>query len=174
MKRSGCFLTLVIMLMIVFPFVVGFSFLLPDSENLRPILNLQEQIMCGNTQTLERETHSYGGETQVELYCVDSVGNRSDMTWKLVFIIFGAIGAPWVLLMVIVWLMGGFSAVNENSDDNPDQKTMTHSTQKQVASDGTLTLTDQLKQLDEAYQKRLINREEYDTTRQRILNDWGR
>lgn len=199
--RLGCFF---ILLVLIIPLIAFMPLFMSPSEIPAPINDGLTALICGGDKQLIRETFraSYHepGEVGINLYCEDEQGTRTDATGRMVLVLMGSIIVP--TLLMIAWgtmasknVVGQVGQVIRRAPYNTTSTTtytMSAGEFDQVKHSlglGDLNLDDivrnqqpqatgdfvaQLKQLDEAYEKRLINREEYDEARQRLLDNIGK
>lgn len=156
--KVGC----IIVLIIFIPFIVGLSLLLPESDLTRPIIQLQTTLLCDPDQHLQADPVSYvPGEIQLDVNCVDDDGTTKAVTWRLVLLILASMCFPFVILLIAIAILGNVEITRESDDLAPSSETYPD-------------LSTQLLELENAYQKRLLTREEYDDARRKILDSLGK
>lgn len=150
----------------------------------KPIADLHQAIICGGNSEILTETSqsSYhrSSESDFAVYCVNPEGEKTDVTWKFIVIfLFGVTFSAFAFGAFTTW-SAKRSSQETDADKNARLKQLTRSMGTDNVSVNDLrspspdTISAQLKQLDDAYQKRLIDREEYDKARQRLLDNIGK
>jgi hypothetical protein len=150
----------------------------------KPIADLHQAIICGKNSEILTETSqsSYhrSSESDFAVYCVNPEGERTDVTWKFIVIfLFGVTFSASAFGAFTAW-SAKRSSQPTDADKNARLGELTRSMGTDNVSVNDLrsaspdTISAQLKQLDDAYQKRLIDREEYDKARQRLLDNLGK
>lgn len=152
----------------------------------KPIADLHQAIICGSNSEILTETSqsSYhrSSESDFAVYCVNPEGERTDVTWKFIVIfLFGVTFSAFAIGAFTAW-SAKRSSQPTDADKNARLRQLTNSIgtdnlnvkDLRTPNRNSETLAEQLKQLDESYEARLINREEYDDARQRILENWGK
>ncbi|MDX2076401.1 MAG: SHOCT domain-containing protein [bacterium] len=195
--RGGCLLSTIAIFLDGFFFVFLFAPLLfADTAFAEQSKQFQGALLCGqDTYSVETFKASYHepGEMGLLFLCTDSNGKETDVTGGFIIIAMVAFIVPFLLIMVL--LTRGTSklaqptiasqgvVVSVDSQFSPE----VHEKLKQfglggivdqfnaIAFDnmpnGDKSLTEQLQEVQDAYDKNLITREEYDQLRQRIINN---
>jgi hypothetical protein len=198
--RGGCLLSGIIILLDGFLFIFLFAPLFfADTAFAEQSKRVQASLLCGENDTYAVETYkaSYHepGEVGVLFLCVDAEGKETDVTGGFIVIVLVAFIVPFFLLLFL-GLRGASKTVNtalagqgamiqgSGQPISPDSQAklwemragavfnhmMNSATASNVPSNDK-SLAEQLQELQEAYNKNLITREEYDQLRQRIINN---
>lgn len=174
--RLGCILFL---LLFTIPLLVMSPLVIDPASFPGPIADGFSFLLCGSDKTYVRETYrdSYHrpGEVGVNFHCEDENGERSDATGRFVLMVMIGFATP-ILLVVFFGVFKTKTLVQYMSKQAATHQGRTTSTSfhwtnanpSTSRTDGSLS--DQLKQLQQAYEDRLITREEYDTARQKLLD----
>ncbi len=199
--RGGCLLSGIIIFLDGFLFVFLFAPLFfADTAFAEQSKQFQGSLLCGENDTYAIETYksSYHepGEVGVLFFCVDAEGKETDVTGGFIILVLVAFIVPFFLLMFLGLQRGASKTANtalagqgemirvNEQPISPDAQAklwqmglgsvadqmMNPATTFKVSGDDK-SLTEQLKELQEAYDKNLITREEYDQLRQRIINN---
>lgn len=182
MAKLGCLLMIVSFVLLCGLVVLP---VLPFLENTKAFDDVLETVFCQEGETVERDQYqtrdSEGTSYSMDLYCIGEQGRR-DVTgqWFLV----GILGfmAPFLIgLFAFIFgvnrgvrrtvtinrdtdVLGGGSTVDLSSFMSPSQPAPS-------SSRGGKSLTDKLKQIQDARDAGLITSEEYDRLRQEILDE---
>lgn len=166
-------------LLIVFslPLIILLLIIVDDSIVPEPIMNLYTSVMCGNDEYVYQESQSSyhrSSEVDISIYCRDENGEMNDVSNKFIGLLLGSIA--FESLSVIVFVMKIAHKKPVSSVDRLPINSSAIQGMKSAQNTGEIgreTLSEKLKQLDDSYKSRLINRDEYDDARRRILEDWG-
>jgi hypothetical protein len=165
---------------------------------------LSALICGGGELTREtfRESYHRPGEVGVNIHCQDANGAVTDGTGRFVLVVFASFILPFGLLMILSIFKAGKLTQNVLTHNAQQGVNFTSSTHNMTVDEfnqvkGSLglgnldvealvkqhgggregasnSLASQLRDLETSYKEGLINREEYDDARQRILSNLGK
>ncbi|MFN8371879.1 MAG: SHOCT domain-containing protein [Anaerolineae bacterium] len=174
MARLGCLLMIVAMVALCGLVVI--PVLPPFAEN-ETIDNLLAPLICQPEETIERDQYSTrdreGTSYSMNVYCVDKDGDRRDETGRWFLFSLGGFLAPF--LIGLFMLIGGANR-GMRQFSTGDGGTTLSPTGVPINYVGTpspkagQSLSERLKQLDEARNQGLISADEYDRMRKEILD----
>ncbi len=182
------------LIVLAFVFLFGFIVLpvIPQIGDAPVFDSVLGAVLCAPDQTLVRDPYSqtFGSETtfSMDVYCQDAQGERIDVTGK-----WGPIGLVGYLVLFLPGMYVTTGALQKNRQKKK-QENVPHSAHvpeqiakfqrrvraqdaaedgsaKIVTKGGGANFTDKLKQIQEARDNGLIDDEEYEHLRQKILDD---
>lgn len=163
MAKIGCLLMMVAMIglcvLVVLP-------VLPFLERRGPIDRILEPVLCAPGETIERDPYttagSRGGTTfTMSVYCLDANEGRRDATDRWIFISMGAFLVPF--LVGLFALIAGAQRNARVVTSSPYAVTIEQPT-------ASRSLTQRLKELQEARDAGLLTADEYDRLRREVLD----
>jgi len=191
--RGGCLLSTIAIFLDGFFFVFLFAPLLfADTAFAEQSEKFQGALLCGNdTFSVETFKASYHepGEMGVLFLCTDSNGKETDVTGGFIIIVMVAFIVPFLLIMVLATRgtskLAQSMVVNQgvvgqlSAQDHEKLKRFGLGEMVEQLNaisfdnmpNGDKSLAEQLQEAQDAYDKHLISREEYDQLRQRIINN---
>ncbi len=174
MAKFGCLLMILSMLALCGIIVIP---VLPPFEESAEIDGYLLPLLCQPDENIERDQYSGPGSRggtsySMDVYCIDKDGERRDETGRWGLIGGGAFVLPFLLGLVM--LIGG---LNRNARLTTSTLTV-YPSGSQVNLGGSsfpsgegLSLSERLKQLQDARDAGLVTVEEYERLRQEILNE---
>ncbi len=157
---------------------------LPPLEDSPEMDALLAALLCQPGETVQREQYSYrvgwrGENFGVKVYCLGDDGRR-DVTDRWTLIGMGTLAIPCILGLVLIinrlkrrWsrAQAGAPPVDDLLRAPPLVGGQPVRISSSAPTSGGLSLTDRLKQLQEARDAGLLSAQEYERLRQEILNE---
>jgi hypothetical protein len=192
LMRGGCLLSTLAIFLDGFFFAFLFAPLLfADTAFAEQSKQFQGSLLCGqDVYSVETYKASYHkpGEMGVLFLCTDSNGKETDVTGGFIIIVMVAFLVPFFAIMFLVMrgssklaksMAVGQGVVGQLSPQDHEKlkRFGLGEVVEQLnaisfnASTGDKSLAEQLQEAQDAYDKHLISREEYDQLRQRIINN---
>lgn len=193
--KFGC---LFIALLFMIPTIAFLPIIMDPADLPAPIDSILNTLICDGDPIVRetfRESYHRPGEVGVNMLCRDESGRTYDATGRFVMVVIASVILP---ILSIIFFSVYFSK-NIVTQATTNRVFNTHTTTHNMSAEefdkvkhslglgniniGDLanpkvnvneSLTRQLKQIEEAYEQRMITREEYDDARQRILDNLGK
>jgi len=171
MARFGCLLVILAMVGLCVIVVIPVMPFLENSETIDVIL---QPIFCEPSEKIERDQYATsanrGGTTfTIAVYCVSQEGSRRDVIDRWTLIGLGAFLVPF-----LIGLFAFIAGVGRNSRQGaavPSSAIVVGGMPGTIpASSSSASLTQRLKEIQEARDAGLITAEEYERLRQEVLD----
>lgn len=161
MARLGCLLMVVAMVLLFAIIVIP---VLPFVENNATIDGYLTPLMCRPNERIERDLYSgssrQGGTTfSMGVYCIDNENQRRDETGRWMMI--GTLG------FILPFLIGIFTYTGGGGTSKATHTATPHL----VVTQDDESLSDKLREIKQAHDAGLISSEEYQSLRQKILDE---